>query len=85
MNERKLNGYLAHFHPMPPDQVTPHYHPGVELLYLIKGRLEMKIGVETFQLSTGDSIYFDSIQKHSYRSLDKTPCTTIVVTTRDSR
>ena len=79
-NERKLSGYLAHFHPLPPDKVVPHYHPGVELLYLIEGKLEMRIGVETFQLSAGDSIYFDSIQKHTYRSLDKTPCTAIVVT-----
>ena len=81
VNERKLSGYLAHFHPLPPDKVVPHYHQGVELLYLIEGRLEMRIGVETFQLSDGDSIYFDSIQKHTYRSLDRTPCTAIVVTT----
>jgi transcriptional regulator with XRE-family HTH domain len=81
VNERKLNGYLAHFHPVAPDQVVPHYHQGVELLYLIEGKLEMKIGVETFQIAAGDSIYFDSVQKHTYRSLDKTPCTAIVVTT----
>jgi len=80
VNERKLSGYLAHFHPLPPDKVVPHYHQGVELLYLIEGKLEMKIGVETFQLSAGDSIYFDSVQKHTYRSLVKTPCTAIVVT-----
>ena len=79
-NDRKLNGFLAHFHPLPPDKVVPHYHQGVELLYLIEGKLEMKIGVETFQLSAGDSIYFDSVQKHTYRSLEKTPCTAIVVT-----
>jgi len=84
-NERKLSGYLAHFHPLPPDKVVPHYHQGVELLYLIEGKLEMKIGVETFQLSSGDSIYFDSVQKHTYRSLVKTPCTAIVVTTGASR
>src|SRR5579871_5162174 len=47
VNERKLNGYLAHFHSLPPDKVVPHYHQGVELLYLIEGKLEMRIGVET--------------------------------------
>ncbi len=81
VNERKLSGYLAHFHPLPPDKVVAHYHQGVELLYLIEGKLEMKIGVETFQLLAGDSVYFDSMQKHTYRSLDKTPCTAMVVTT----
>ncbi len=85
VNERKLSGYLAHFHPLPQEKVVPHYHPGVELLYLITGKLEMTIGVETFQLSTGDSIYFDSMQKHTYRSLGKATCTAIVVTTGSSR
>ncbi len=85
VNERKLSGYLAHFHPLQQEEVVPHHHPGVELLYLLRGKLEMMIGVETFQLSTGDSIYFDSMQKHSYRSLVKTPCTAIVVTTESSR
>ncbi len=85
VNERKLSGYLAHFHPLSLENVVPHYHSGVELLYLIKGKLEMTIGVETFQLSTGDSIYFDSMQKHTYRSLVKAPCTAIVVTTGSAR
>jgi transcriptional regulator with XRE-family HTH domain len=85
VNERRLNGYLAHFHHLPKEQVAPHYHPGVELLYLIEGKLEMTIGVETFELSAGDSIYFDSMQKHSYRSGLNGRCTAIVVTTVSGR
>ena len=83
-NERKLNGFLAHFHSLPEQKLTPHFHPGVELLYLIEGELEMTIGIERFQLSAGDSVYFDSLQKHSYRSLVKTPCTAVVITTTSS-
>lgn len=83
-NERKLNGFLAHFHTLPTGKVTPHFHPGVEFLYLIEGELEMSIGVETFRLSAGDSAYFDSLQKHSYRSLVKESCTAVVVTTGSS-
>jgi transcriptional regulator with XRE-family HTH domain len=85
VNERKLSGYLAHFHLMPPEKLTPHYHPGVELLYLVEGKIEMTVGVETFQLAAGDSIYFDSMQKHTYRSLVKTACTAVVVTTESTR
>jgi transcriptional regulator with XRE-family HTH domain len=85
VNDRKLNGYLAHFHSTRPEEAAPHYHPGVELLYLIEGKLEMTIGVETFQLSAGDSIYFDSMQKHTYRSLTKRRCTAMVVTTGSGR
>lgn len=78
-HERKLNGYLAHFHPAP--ALTPHFHPGVELLYLIEGELEISIGTETFRLASGDSIYFDSLQKHAYRSLTSGACVAVVVTT----
>ncbi len=81
VNERKLSGYLAHFHPWPEEKAVPHYHPGVELLYVMEGRLEMKIGVEKFELAAGDSIYFDALQKHSYRSLTERPCIAMVVTT----
>jgi transcriptional regulator with XRE-family HTH domain len=83
-NERKLNGYLAHFHSLPEQRITPHFHPGVELLYLIEGELEITIGIEKFQLSAGDSIYFDSLQRHAYRSLVKKPCTAVVITTTSS-
>jgi transcriptional regulator with XRE-family HTH domain len=81
VNERKLNGYLADFHPIAEDKAVPHHHPGAELVYLMQGRLEMKIGVETFVLCAGDAIYFDSMQKHSYRSLSRSACTAIVVST----
>lgn len=80
-HERKLNGYLAHFHPAAAASLTPHFHPGVELLYLIEGELEISIGTETFRLSSGDSIYFDSLQKHAYRSAAPGACTAVVVTT----
>jgi transcriptional regulator with XRE-family HTH domain len=79
--ERRLNGFLAHFHPLPAARLTPHFHPGVELLYLIEGDLEMVIGPDTLRLSAGDAVYFDSLQKHSYRSLSTAPCTAVVVTT----
>jgi transcriptional regulator with XRE-family HTH domain len=83
-HERKLQGFLAYFHPLAADKISPHFHPGVELLYLIEGELEMSIGVDRFQLSAGDSIYFDAMQKHSYRSLAKGRCTAVVVTTGTS-
>ncbi|HEX4006758.1 MAG TPA: XRE family transcriptional regulator [Acidobacteriaceae bacterium] len=80
-NERKLSGYLAHFHALPAAKVAPHFHPGVELLYLIEGELEIAIGTEWYRLAAGDSIYFDSLQKHAYRSVAAGACTAVVVTT----
>ena len=81
VSERRLTGFLAHFHPVPAAKAPPHFHPGVELLYLIEGQLEITIGTEPIQLSPGDDIYFDSLQKHAYRSLASGACTAVVVTT----
>lgn len=79
-SERKLNAFLAYFHNVPAEKNTPHYHPGVEFLYLTDGELEISIGTETYQLSKGDAIYFDSVQKHAYRSRGSERCTAIVIT-----
>jgi transcriptional regulator with XRE-family HTH domain len=79
--ERKLNAFLAYFHDLPPAKMARHYHPGVEFLYVIDGNLEIYIGTEICQLSKGDAIYFDSVQKHAYRSRGPGRCTAVVVTT----
>jgi transcriptional regulator with XRE-family HTH domain len=79
--ERKLHAFLAHFHQLPAGKIAPHYHAGVEFLYLIDGELEMSIGTEIYELSRGDAIYFDSIQKHAYRSRGPGRCSAVVVTT----
>lgn len=84
-NERRLNGFLAHFHLLPAEKIKPHFHRGVELLYLIEGELEMTIGVDKFRLGPGDAVYFDAMQKHAYRSLVKGSCTAIVVTTGETK
>ena len=79
--ERKLNAFLAHFHDLPPAKIAAHYHAGVEFLYVIDGQLEIFIGTEIYELSKGDAIYFDSVQKHSYRSRGPRHCEAVVITT----
>ncbi|MDR3742484.1 MAG: XRE family transcriptional regulator [Terracidiphilus sp.] len=78
--ERKLNAFLAHFHDVPAEKTDHHYHAGVEFLYIMQGELEISIGTETYRLSMGDAIYFDSVQKHAYRSRGPKPCTAVVIT-----
>ena len=79
-NERKLSGYVAEFHEFPPEKQRPHQHPGVELLYVLKGSLTLKIGSEEFHLDAEDAIYFDSAVQHSYRRRGAKPCTGVIVT-----
>lgn len=78
--ERKLNAFYAEFETTSPEKVRPHQHAGVELLYLISGKLDLIIGSETFSLDAGDAVYFDAGVRHSYNRASKTPCTGVIVT-----
>jgi transcriptional regulator with XRE-family HTH domain len=78
--ERKLNAFYAEFEPIASDKSRPHQHPGVELLYLISGKLNLTIGSEMFNVESGDAVYFDSGVRHSYHRASKSPCTGVIVT-----
>jgi transcriptional regulator with XRE-family HTH domain len=78
--ERKLNAYYAEFHPLPPENVRLHQHPGIEFIYLLNGKLELRIGEEENSLEKGDAIYFDSALPHGYRQIGNSPCAALVVT-----
>lgn len=78
--ERKLNAFYAEFEPISSDKAKPHQHPGVELLYLISGKLELTIGSDMFTLDLGDAVYFDSGVRHSYHRTSKGPCAGVIVT-----
>jgi len=80
-NDRKLNSYLAFFRELAPGKPKPHAHPGAELLYVVRGRLAIRILDEDRVLDAGDSIYFDSSAPHSYRRVGRAPCEAVVVTT----
>jgi transcriptional regulator with XRE-family HTH domain len=45
---------------------TPYRHPGVEMLVILSGRLEISVGFELFSLEPGDSICFPSTMPHRY-------------------
>jgi transcriptional regulator with XRE-family HTH domain len=79
--ERKLNAFYAEFEPVPSEKLKTHQHPGVELIYLIKGKLELSIGSEIYTLESGDAVYFDSAVRHKYRRIGKQPCNGVIVTT----
>lgn len=79
--DRKLNAYYAEFEPLSEKSMKLHQHAGVELLYLISGKLELTIGSETYSLEDGDAIYFDSSVRHGYRRSIKGNCCAVIVTT----
>ena len=79
-NDRLTNAYLAEFHAVDPDKLRPHQHPGSEFLLVVKGKLGLRIGVNTYELESGDSIYFDPSVPHTYRRVGRAPCQAMIVT-----
>lgn len=67
--DRALNSYLAEFEPIETDLNKLHHHPGIEFLYVLSGRLELRTAEDTHELADGDAIYFDCTVPHGYRKL----------------
>jgi transcriptional regulator with XRE-family HTH domain len=76
---RALNSYLAEFEPVEAEHGRLHEHPGIEFLYLVSGRLELRIGAGKHELAEGDAIYFDSTVPHGYRRIGSKRTTALVV------
>ncbi len=76
---RVLQTFLAEFNPITPEECQPHEHPGIEVLYMLSGRLELRAREEKYELAEGDAVYFDSSVPHAYRRLGAKRTTALVV------
>lgn len=77
---RQLNSYLAEFEAAREVSSRLHEHPGIEFLYVLSGRLELRAGEEKYELAEGDSIYFDSGVPHGYARIGSKRTTALVAT-----
>ncbi len=48
------------------DEVVPHQlsHEGEEFIFVIEGTMKMQVGDTEYILKSGDSLYFNALQKH---------------------
>jgi transcriptional regulator with XRE-family HTH domain len=79
-SRRLFDAYWAEFAEVPERRLTTHAHAGAELVFVMQGRLDLRVGDERHVLAKGDVIYFDSRVPHAYRRAGAGPCTAIVVT-----
>jgi len=77
---RELNSYLADFEPGEAHQGQMHEHSGIEFLYVLSGKLELRTAEARHELSESDAIYFDSTVRHGYRRIGSKRTTALVVT-----
>ena len=78
--DRKFNAYLAEFRVIPTEKIRLHQHSGVEFIYVLRGKLALKVGTDIAFFETGDSLYFDSQLPHGYSRSGSKPCSALVIT-----
>jgi transcriptional regulator with XRE-family HTH domain len=74
---RKTETYLAEF-PVTGGVSRPHHHPGIELVYVIKGQLRIDFADTSLAIGEGDAASFDGAAEHSYCREGRGPATAIV-------
>jgi transcriptional regulator with XRE-family HTH domain len=76
--EAKCHAYVASFHRVAAGARRTHHHPGIELIYVLSGALEVGIATTEHTLQTGDAMYFDSTVPHSYRRMGRHTCSALI-------
>ncbi|HYP04842.1 MAG TPA: cupin domain-containing protein, partial [Bryobacteraceae bacterium] len=77
--DRVLNSYFAEFEAVEAAAVRVHEHPGVEVVYVLGGVLELRTSDSAYELEQGDAVYFDSTVPHGYRRVGAGRTTALVV------
>lgn len=75
-----LQAYMAEFPRREPAQAGEHFHEGAEFLYVVEGALTIRFEGENYELASGDSVYFDASEPHSYRGLGESGARAVVIT-----
>lgn len=55
------------------------HHEGEEILFVLKGRIEMRMGKQLQTLNAGDCVHFNSAVPHELVSVGATPASALVV------
>jgi len=62
----RLQACVIALHPGKSHRSEPHTHEADEAALVLRGKMWFKVGSEQFELSEGDSIYYDAREPHAY-------------------
>jgi quercetin dioxygenase-like cupin family protein len=68
---RRMEPFLITVPPKAVEAMNHTTHAGQEFIYVLSGRLELRLDGHPVTLEPGDSVYFDSKTPHSLRGLDE--------------
>jgi len=67
---REMEPFLITVPAKPSEDMTETSHRGQEFIYVLEGRLEVRMGGDPIIVETGDSLYFNYETPHALRGLD---------------
>ena len=76
---RHMEPFLIDIHPSSAQQAVLSAHEGEEFIHVLAGDVEITYGTETYRLSVGDSIYYDSIVAHNVHCAGDRPAQILAV------
>jgi len=66
---KNMEPFLIEFETKDESEMSFYSHEGEEFIFLLEGSLEFRTRDDVYQLSPGDSLYFESDLPHAYRAL----------------
>ncbi len=76
---RHMEPFLIDIYPSSAQEAKPSAHEGEEFIFVFAGDVEIKYGTETYRLTHGDSIYYDSIVAHHVHCVGDRPAQILAV------
>jgi transcriptional regulator with XRE-family HTH domain len=76
---RHMEPFLVTINPTESQQTEPNQHIGEEILFILEGKVEIKLLDQKEILNPGDSIYYDSTMPHVVSCHGKEPATMLAV------
>ncbi|WP_319541053.1 XRE family transcriptional regulator [uncultured Pseudodesulfovibrio sp.] len=67
---REMEPFLITVPPKSGEEMVETAHRGQEFMYVLEGRLEVRLGGESIIVEPGDSLYFSSETPHALRGMD---------------
>jgi len=76
---KHLKAFLVTIDPMKEHRMVEYSHEGEEFVYVLKGRIEVRVGEDSNVLRKGETSHFNSAIVHKLRNLGTEPAKLIVV------
>lgn len=77
--KKHMKAFLVTIDPKQDHKMVEYHHEGEEFIYVLQGKLEIKVGDNTTVLEKGEAIHFNSALTHKLRNLSDEKTELIVV------